>query len=210
MNQVEIFSIIINEIRKIRKIKFKPIRIVVNGIEGTGKTTFSAALVTYLNRQNYVAHHVSIDGFHFNKEIRYRQGRDSASGYYEDSYDESAFVEKVLLRSQQMPPEYIEATHDLLTDAYLDLPPVSLKNNSVIVTDGCYLFKPVFNSHWDFRIYLKTDFGTALARGAKRDEIALDGFENAKQKFKLRYHKASRRYIDEVHPEKHRYDYRYD
>lgn len=202
MQQIKIFSIILNEIRKIRETKPKPIRIAVNGIEGTGKTTFSAALVTYLNRQNCPAHHVSIDGFHFNKEVRYRQGRDSANGYYEDSYDEHSFVEKVLLLSQKTPPEYIQATHDLLTDAYLDLPPVNLKNEAVIVTDGCYLFKPVFNPHWDFRIYLKTDFETALARGAKRDEISLNGFENAKLKFKLRYHKASKRYIDEVHPEK--------
>ena len=201
MDQVEIFSIIRNKIGKIRETKSKPIRVGINGIEGTGKTTFAIALVKYLNQQNCTAYHVGIDGFHFNKEVRYRQGRDSAKGYYEDSYDKNAFVEKVLLRSQQTPPEYIEATHDLLTDAYLELPPTSLNDESVIITDGCYLFKPVFNKYWDLRIYLKTDFDTALVRGAERDKVALNGYENAKQKFKLRYHKSSKRYIAEVNPE---------
>ena len=48
---------------------------------------------------------------------------------------------------------------------------------------------------------MKTDFDTALVRGAERDKVALNGYENAKQKFKLRYHKASKRYIAEVNPE---------
>jgi len=202
MEQAEILSVIENHIRKIATKKTKPIRIAVNGIEGTGKTTFALSLVEYLNAQKLTALHVSIDGFHFNKDVRYKQGRNSAKGYYEDSYDEEAFVKNVLLRSQGSPPEYIEATHDLMTDVYLKLDPKQISEDAIIVTDGCYLFKPIFNDHWDLRIYLKTDFNTALARGVKRDALALGGFDEAKQKFELRYHAASKRYISEVDPEK--------
>lgn len=201
MKHEEIFSIIRDEIEKIQNSKSKPIRVAINGIEGTGKTTFAAAIVKYLNAHNHIATHISIDGFHFNKEIRYRQGRNSAKGYYEDSYDEVAFIKNVLQRSQQTPAEYIEATHDLSTDDYIELPPKSLDDESVIITDGCYLFKPIFNGNWDLRIYLKTDFSTALKRGAKRDQDALGGYESAKEKFELRYHAASKRYISEVDPE---------
>ena len=151
MDRDAIFSIISDKIENIQISKSKPVRVAVNGIEGTGKTTFAIAFVKYLNAHNINATHVSIDGFHFNKEVRYRQGRDSAAGYYEDSYNEAGFVENVLQRSQQTPAEYIEATHDLTTDDYLDLPPKRLSDNAVIVTDGCYLFKPVFNEFWDLR-----------------------------------------------------------
>jgi len=201
MKHVEVFSIITDEIRKIAVKKSKPIRVAINGIEGTGKTTFALGFVKYLDSQCLSAHHISIDGFHFNKEVRYRRGRNSAKGYYEDSYDEASFVEHVLLRSQQNPSEYIEATHDVLTDAYLYLVPKRLDDSAILVTDGCYLFKPVFNAFWDYRIYLKTDFDTALHRGALRDQEALGGYERAKEMFRQRYHAASKRYITEVNPE---------
>lgn len=200
MKQEEAFSIILDAIETISERKTKPIRIAINGIEGTGKTTFATNLVMYVNAKHFPAFHVSIDGFHFNKRIRYRQGRNSAKGYYEDAYDEATFVEMVLQRSQKSQSEYIEATHDLKTDTYLNLRPKVIPSNAVLVTDGCYLFKPVFNEHWDLRVYLKTDFDTALKRGAERDKHDLGGYEEAKQKFTSRYHLASKRYISEVRP----------
>jgi len=99
------------------------------------------------NRLNFVQ--VSIDGFHFNKEKRYAQGRDSAKGYYEDSYDELAFVEKVLISSQAEKPNIKIATHDLITDKYLNLDPIETPNDSIIITDGAYLFKANYRKHWD-------------------------------------------------------------
>ncbi len=203
MKRDQIFSILCNEIKTVHASKSNPMRLAINGIEGTGKTHFAQAFVKYLNNHEVNAVHVSIDGFHFNQKFRYRQGRDSAKGYYEDSYDEAAFVEKVLLLSQQNPPQYIEATYDLLTDRYLDLPPKTLMDDSVIVTEGCYLFKPVFNAYWDFRLYLKTDFETALERGAMRDQESLGGYERAKDKFKRRYHAASQHYLSQINPEAH-------
>jgi len=202
MKQVEVFSLINDKIRKIKQAKSKPIRVAVNGIEGTGKTTFAISLVGYLNTHNQNAFHITIDGFHFNKKTRYRQGRNSAKGYYEDAYDEKSFVENVLLRSQGEPPEYIAATHDLRTDAYLNLSPETIDAGAILVTDGCYLLKPIFNKFWDLRIYLKTDFETALGRGVERDQVALGGYDSTKQKFEQRYHAASKRYISEVNPQK--------
>lgn len=203
MKREQIFSILCCEIKTLRTTKSKPVRLAINGIEGTGKTHFAEAFVKHLNCHGMNAVHVSIDGFHCNKELRYRQGRDSAKGYYEDSYDEAAFVAHVLLLSQQTPAQYIEATYDLMTDRYLDYLPKTLTDDSVIVTEGCYLFKPVFNPYWDFRVYLKTDFETALERGALRDQALLGGYEKAKDKFKRRYHAASKHYISEVKPEQY-------
>ena len=199
MKKLEVFQYILEQIEKIQK--DKPIRIAINGIEGTGKTTFAKGLAEYLNQKNINAIHVSIDGFHNNKEIRYRQGRDSARGYYEDSYDEHIFVEKVLIASQSDTPNYTEATHDLASDQYLDLPPIEISHNTILITDGCHLLKPVYRKHWDYKIYLKTDFNTAEKRGVKRETENLGGQEIAQQKFRDRYHAASQIYREENQPE---------
>src|SRR5690606_29504984 len=81
------------------------------------------------------------------------------------------------------------------------LAPKKIPDNAVLVTDGCYLFKPVFNQHWDLRVYLKTDFATALERGARRDQNSLGGYDEAKHRFLSRSHAASKPYISEVGPE---------
>ncbi len=201
MNERETLELIKNSILSIMKRKPKPTRVAINGIEGTGKTVFAGKLTDYLNSENIKAKQISIDGFHFNRGVRYKQGRDSAKGYYEDSYDEIAFVEKVLVSSQSEIPNITKATHDLETDEYLNLKPTEIDNETVLITDGAYLFKPNYRNHWDLKIYLKTDFKTALLRGMNRDIELLGGLKATKEKYDNRYHKASKIYIDENKPE---------
>ncbi|MGL1887421.1 MAG: hypothetical protein OCD76_12980 [Reichenbachiella sp.] len=201
MNEKEVFAVIEERIAQIKQVKDKPIRIAVNGIEGTGKTIFAQNLTEYLNSISISAIQISIDGFHFNKEVRYKKGRDSAKGYYEDSYDEITFVEKVLKSSQSNCPTYTKATHDLETDEYLTLPPTELNNGVVMITDGAYLLKPNYRNHWDIIIYLKTSFEIALNRGVERDKSKLGGVDKTKEKFEKRYHEASKMYLNENNPE---------
>lgn len=201
MNENAVFAMIHAQAQRISQHKAKPVRIAINGIEGTGKTVFATALTTFINQSGNHAMQVSIDGFHFNKAHRYKQGRNSAKGYYEDSYDEQGFVDKVLIRSQETPASIYMASHDLETDEYLDQTPMSIPDDIILITDGAYLFKPIYRPHWDIKIYLKTDFGTALQRGAERDAPSLGGFEVAAEKFRERYHKASAIYIENNEPE---------
>ena len=202
MKEKETFELIKTSILSIQEKKDKPIRIAINGIEGTGKTVLAEKLTKYLNSENLNAIQVSIDGFHFNKEVRYKQGRNSAKGYYEDSYDEIVFVEKVLKSSQTDFPNYTTATHNLETDEYLSLEPIKLENNSILITDGAYLFKPNYRNHWDLKIYLKTSFEIAMKRGVERDKDSLGGVELTKEKYEKRYHESSRIYLAENVPEK--------
>lgn len=201
MKETEIFEIIKTRITIIQHQKQKVVRVGINGIEGTGKTVFCERLTHYLVESNLEAIQVSIDGYHNTKEIRYKQGRNSAKGYYEDGYCEKEFVNKVLLSSQTENPNYIASIHDLETDEILNLNPITLSNKAVVLTDGSYLFKEIYAPHWDLKIYLKTDFETASKRGIHRDLVLLGGFENAKEKYENRYHLASKMYIAENNPE---------
>jgi uridine kinase len=198
----EIFNSLLTQLIKIKSKKNAPIRVAINGIEGTGKTTFATNFCKYLNEEKtFNSIHVSIDGFHYNRAHRYKQGKDSAIGYYQDSYNEKAFVEKVLILSQKVPFQYIPATHDLDTDEYLILDPIAIPKNSVIITDGAYLFKENYRNHWDLKIYLKTDFETARKRGVLRDMDKLGGQDLTENKYLNRYHAASEIYIKENNPE---------
>lgn len=87
------------------------------------------------------------------------------------------------------------------TDEYLNLKPTEIDNETVLITDGAYLFKSKYRNHWDLKIYLKTDFKTALLRGMNRDVELLGGLKATKEKYDNRYHKASKIYIDKNKPE---------
>ncbi len=190
--------------------KQAPLRVAIVGMQGAGKTTFAREFTEFLLNENEIEVeggirecclqpvHVKIDDFHHPKAHRYRQGRDSAKGYYEDAYNEQAFVEKVLKLSQMEPYSYIPEVHDLDNDQSLNPDPIPLTSNSVLLVDGAFLLKPIYAPHWDFTILIKTDFETAMERGIERDAELLGGVEMARQKYLDRYHKAYRMYVEEV------------
>lgn len=74
-----------------------PIRVGINGVDGSGKTIFAQQLVealhTTTDRQIISA---SIDQFHNPKTVRYQKGRDSAEGFYEDSFQYSTLKKSLL------------------------------------------------------------------------------------------------------------------
>jgi uridine kinase len=200
MSEQEIFQQIEFNINEIQNQKITPIRIAINGVEGTGKTVFAEKLNAFLNSKKNISYHISIDGFHNLREIRHKQGSDSAVGYYEDAYNEDVFVNQVLISSQNNPPTILEKYHDLETDLILDNSPIIIQSNSIIISDGAYLFKPIYLPHWDLKLYLKTDFEIAMQRGVQRDKELLGGIENAYIKYLHRYHLASKIYIDNYDP----------
>lgn len=200
MTQLEVFNILQAKIIEVQKRKHTVVRVGINGIEGTGKTTFCQSLTEFLNKKGLKAIQITIDGYHNPQQVRYKQGRDSAKGYYEDAYNETEFIEKVLISSQKENPTYVDAIHNLETDQPLKPTTLSLTNKHIILTDGAYIFKKNYAPYWDLKIYLQTDFETALARGIQRDLILLGGLTSAKEKYKVRYHKASKMYIEENNP----------
>jgi uridine kinase len=71
--------------------------------------------------------------------VRYRQGRDSPAGYYEDSFD-----------------------HDRLRRAVLAA-------EVLLIVYGIFLQRPELNDLWDFRIFVHFEPEESIRRGVARD-----------------------------------------
>lgn len=197
MSPKQTFQLIQQKIEALQAAKQKPVRIAINGIEGTGKTVFANKLTKYLQQQQFNAIQVTIDGYHNIKAIRYQQGRDSAKGYFEDAFNEQAFVDKVLLASQAAQANYTPAIHDIENEQTVEMQPIAIDDNTILITDGAYLFKPIYRPHWDLKIYLKVSFELAQKRGVARDKAMLGGEAATIAKYKQRYHKASSIYLSQ-------------
>ncbi len=151
-----------------------PVRVAVDGITGAGKTTFANELGDAVRILDRPCVNVTMDGFHHPRATRYRQGRGSADGYYEDAYDFAA------LRRELLDPlggsgdrRYRTAVIDLAADEPLDLPTRRAEPRLVVIVDGSFLQRGELDGGWDVVVFLSATFEAARDRGAARDATQL-------------------------------------
>jgi uridine kinase len=142
----------------------------IDGVDGAGKTTFADELAVVLRSAHRAIIRAGTDGFHNPRAVRYRRGRGSPEGYFEDSYD-YAGLEAALLHplSPGGSGRYRTAIFDHRTDAAAVTPVLQASPDAILVFDGIFLHRPELREHWDFSVYLKTDFAVSVARCAERD-----------------------------------------
>lgn len=149
----------------------------IDGVDGAGKTMFADELAVALSKRHgsdsvkvSPVVRVSLDGFHRIRRERYRQGRDSPEGFWQDSYDYEAFRRLVV---EPLSPGgsgiYRAASHDLATDALLGGPELAISVPSVILIDGIFLHRPELVQIWDASVFLQVSFTTSFQRMAERD-----------------------------------------
>lgn len=144
----------------------------VDGVDGSGKTTFADALAAAVAAG---PHHrcvvrISLDDFHHPRAVRHRRGRGSPEGFRRDSYNLEQFRAYVL---DPLKPGgsgcYRAAGHNLDTDAVLAPPPVHAAATAVVLVDGLFLHRAELAACWDYSIFLDVPFAVTAARMAVRD-----------------------------------------
>jgi uridine kinase len=183
-----------------------PTRVAVNGRIASGKTTFAKELANTLESMGRPVLHVGVDGFHNPRAMRYRQGRSSARGYYEDAYDLAAVRRRLLDtlgKSDAKPERWLvqTASLDLETDQPLDPEPISVTRDTVLIVDGSFLLGPTLRDSWDYSIFLDVTRDVAAKRGARRDAPRLGGIAASRELHEIRYQAACDLYIQENRPE---------
>ncbi|WP_433122017.1 uridine kinase [Arthrobacter koreensis] len=139
----------------------------VDGVDGAGKSTFADALGA---RLRWPVIRISLDGFHRPSRERYRQGRASPLGFFEDSYDYAAFRR---LAVEPLRPggsgRYRAASHDLASDRQVCGPELPAPNPAVVLVDGLFLHRPELSGNWDATVFLDVSFETSCRRMELRD-----------------------------------------
>lgn len=179
-----------------------PLRVGVDGVCGSGKSTFTRELAGVLpgstDRQIVL---VDSDGFHHVRSHRYRQGRESARGYYEDGYDFDSVADRVL---RPLGPDgdrrFATAVHDLATDAVIDGASSTCAPDAIVLFEATFLQRGALRDLWDLVIWLDVDLDVARERGVRRDADALGGPDAARAAYDARYLAACRLYLAEESP----------
>jgi uridine kinase len=167
------------------------VRVGIDGRGGAGKTVFSGELAAVLAARGRAVVRASVDGFHRPRTERYRRGRESAVGYWLDAYDYDRMA-SVLLDPFGRGEPVRTAAHDVRTDADLDLPPVPVGRDDVLLVDGVLTHRDELAPYWDFSIYLHVDLAVSLERMSTRDTLPVE--------VTGRYTGAHRIYLDACDP----------
>lgn len=177
-----------------------PLRVGIDGRCGSGKSSLARESVAALSSRVRQAIHLDSDGFHHERRIRYRQGRTSAVGYYDDAYDFESLATRTL---EPLGPggsrRFARAIHDLDTDTRVD-DTIEADPEAVAVFDCTFLQRGALRALWDEVIYLDVDREIAMRRGIARDAAVLDGEAAAREAYESRYMAASDLYLADEDP----------
>ncbi len=180
-----------------------PLRVAIDGIDAAGKTTLADELASLVEEQGRQVIRASIDGFHRPRRERYRRGRDSPEGYYEDLFDYAALREVLLI---PLGPNGTRHYHHAVFDVSADAPIQSKEEvapvNAVLLFDGVFLLRPELEDIWDYRIFVNVDFEVALQRAIRRDLPRLGSSEAVRAHYLQRYFPGQQLYFQAVQPQK--------
>jgi uridine kinase len=147
----------------------RPGTVALTGMGCTGKTTLAAELVTVVSGAGRSVVPLSYDDFHQPRQRRHRQGRTSAGGYLDDSFDPDALRRLVLDPLAAGAAEIVPASYDLAADQPVQPDPLPVPADGVVLVEGSFLLVPELADHWDLAVMVVADPATVLERGLVRD-----------------------------------------
>ena len=175
----------------------RPAVIAVDGVDGAGKTTFASRLAAAIEAAGRPAVIVHEDDFLAPKEIRYGLGRDSPEGYFRDSYDLTALIERVLDPLRPGADRRIQRrVFDHLKDAPAAAPTEEVAIDAVVIVEGMFLHRDELVARWDWSVFLDVPFTVTARRMAQRDGSHPDPDHPSLR----RYVEGQRIYLATCHP----------
>lgn len=184
-----------------RAVRDAPLRVAIDGVDASGKTTLADELAPLLVERGYPVIRASIDGFHRPRADRYRRGPDSPEGYYHDAFDYPALRASLLL---PLGPGGSRRVRRAVFDVYADCPlPANEEmapENAILLLDGVFLLRAELFDLWDLRVFVDVPFEVTLARAAQRDLALFGSEEEVIARYRRRYIPGQRLYLRKAHP----------
>lgn len=180
---------------------YHPIRVGVDGITASGKSTFVRELssLLYQSQRNVIT--TTLDGFHNPRSQRYARGRESAEGYYYDAYNYKEIIKHLLIPLGEGGNLLFKTqVFDLKTDEPKEIEPIKALSDSILVIDGSFALRQELQNYWDVGIYLNVDYNIAEERAAIRDAAGFGSAIEAKRITQIRYHGAHKIHLEMSKP----------
>lgn len=180
----------------------KRVRVAIDGFPASGKTVFANELAVAIRNLSRPTLRTSLDDFKHPWRDSQEKGYDRITrlGYYKNAPDFDSAI-NLLLRpaGPEGSGSVVLCAFDPLTGADCRAVYVEAPENSILLVDSMFAFRPEYNDFWDFRIWLEIPPALSLIRGIERDRDSV-GIIEAENLHRDRYHEAEKVYLEEVDP----------
>ena len=138
--------------------------VAIDGVDGAGKTTFANELADLLRESGLEVIRISMDDYLNPQPVRWAQGRDSAKGYFEDSYDYQRFTDEVLEPlGHGGSGRYRTAAYDLGSESQVASPWRVAPDHAFVIIDGMFMHRDELCTSrskkvWDLSVWLDVPF----------------------------------------------------
>ncbi len=148
----------------------RPALIAVDGVDGSGKTTFALRLAAAVGGAGGPVVVVHEDDFLAPRAVRYRLGRGSPEGFFRDSYDVAALCGRVLDPLRPGGDRRVRRqAFDHRLDAPVEAPVEQVPLDAIVVVEGMFLHRDELTDRWDWSVFLDVPFTETARRMARRD-----------------------------------------
>ncbi|HGY54803.1 MAG TPA: hypothetical protein ENK44_03790 [Caldithrix abyssi] len=98
------------------------------------------------------------------------------------------------------------AVFDYRTDSEVVLPAQTATNNSILIMEGIFLFRPELVNYWDIKIFVDVDFKITVKRAVKRttEREYIGAEQDILDKYEKRYIPGQQLYFEQAHPKEKR------
>ena len=181
-----------------RKQKNKPLIVGINGVDTSGKSTFTKELARYLFKIGFKSHTISIDDFHNPSKIRNKE-KNPVISYLNNAFDITKIeneIMKPLVTENKLDKELLLL--NLETDEFTNNKRYVIDEDTILLFEGVLLYREPLNQYFDFRIFIDISFDEVLKRAAKRD-LSLLG-KDVIEKYNNKYIPIQKLYIEKYNP----------
>ena len=181
--------------REIDRLGAGRILVAVDGVDGSGKTTFAGHLAEAITGRPVLLIHA--DDFLNVREVRHRRGARSPEGFWLDTYDYAALEREVLTPlHRDGTGTYRTAATDPRRNVRVDPPPRQAPDDAVVLVEGMFLHRSELAHRWDYSVFLAVPFVETARRMALRDGTHPDPGHPTMR----RYVEGQRLYFSSDHP----------
>jgi uridine kinase len=185
-----------------RKSAERPIVVGITGMDTSGKSEMTSALSSELRRESQHVQVVHIDDFHRPRAQRYCSDMPEPVQYYERSIDFERVARDILQPIRETGQLSVALTLlDLPSDTWTLQRSYAASDQTVVLVEGVFLFRPEVRDLIELLIYLHVDKDVVLERGRARD-MPSQG-EDVMRKYHTKYLPAQRTYLAAHPPESH-------